>query len=476
VNVRAAIRRLFGIALTLIAVSVGMFWASASYARRAVAERNQHASPFAAFPVFFNPRPIGVRDISTDAVRAIARGGKEAVPARLALARLGGAALPYVLPALDSLDPRSRERVALALTPIAVRMEVATREELADGSQAVLFWTRFWQDRAIDFRTASVRHLTTRLAERSIALRREDLIHVDTFALPALIDALGQATKVETLDDVARVQRLNSVLAHITDLSVFCPPNASVDDARRVVETWQDFWELHGSEYVALDGPRRLAATFVETQYGKWVAAVLHGGLGRTRSGQHALDLVTQGLTTTSFLLFVGLGGGFPLGVVWTRFERRAHQPLTRLASAVAGTALAAVPCATFVHLLAGATAGLASAICIVTITTAAWVSRHLARSAMSQSVSPIAAAFSVSAPLGATYPPFVLSAIVLVELMFRLPGLGRTAALSLASGDVNAWMAASLSLASASLLLRHAADLLRPRGGADPSEIASAS
>jgi len=102
--------------------------------------------------------------------------------------------------------------------------------------------------------------------------------------------------------------------------------------------------------------------------------------------------------------------------------------------------------------------------VCIVTLTTAAWVSRHLARSTMSQSVSPIAAALSVAAPLGATYPPFVLSAIVLVELMFELPGVGRSAARALASGDVNAWMAASLSLALATLLLRQAADLLRPR------------
>ena len=463
---RAAIRRLFGIALTLIAVSVGMFWASASYAGR---PGNQHASPFAALPVFFNPRPIGVRELSNSALRAIARGGQPAVAAQISLAQLGGAALPYVLPALDSLDPHSRERVALALTPVAVRMEVASSEELADGAQAVLFWTRFWQDRAIDFRTASVRHLASRLAERSIALRREDLIHVDTFALPALIDALGQ---VDTLDDVARVQRLNSVLAHVTDLAVACPPNASVADARRVVDSWRDFWDLHGSEYSALDGPRRLAATFVETQYGKWLAAVLRGGLGRTQNGERALDRVTQGLATTSFLLFVGLGGGFPLGVAWTRFERRSHKFATRVASAIAGTALAAIPCATFVRLFAGPSAGLLSAIFLVMITTAAWVSRHLARSTMSQSVSPIAAAFSVSAPLGATYPPFVLSAIVLVELIFELPGLGRTAALSLAAGDVNAWMAASLALASASLLLRHAADLVRPR--ASQSEIVS--
>jgi peptide/nickel transport system permease protein len=463
-SVRAAIRRLFGIALTLIAVSVGMFWASASYARR---PGNQHASLFAAFPVFFNPRPIGVRELSTSALHAIAHGGRPAAAAGISLARLGGAALPYVLPALDSLDPRSRERVALALTPVAARMEVATAEELADGAQAVLFWTRFWQDRAIDFRTASVRHLTSRLAERSIALRREDLIHVDTFALPTLIDALG---KVETPEDVARVQRLNSVLAHITELPVANPADASVADARIVVDIWRDFWDLHGGEYSALDGPRRLAATFVETQYGKWLAGVLRGGLGRTQGGQRASDLVAQGLATTSFLLFVGLGGGFPLGVVWTRFERRSHKLGTRLASAVVGTALAAIPCATFVRLFAGPSAGMLSAICIVTITTAAWVSRHLARSTMSHSVSPIAAAFSVSAPLGATYPPFVLSAIVLVELIFKLPGLGRTAALSLASGDVNAWMAASLSLASASLLLRHAADFFRPRSGLSES------
>ena len=202
------------------------------------------------------------------------------------LARLGGAALPYVLPALDSLEPRSRERVALSLTKVAVRMEVATPEELSDGAQAVLFWTRFWQDRAIDFRAASVRHLTSRLAERSIALRREDLIHVDTFALPELIAALG---RVDSLDDVARVQRLSSVLTHVTELPVACPAECERRGcARRSSILGATFWELHGSEYSALDGPRRVAATFVETQYGKWLAAVLRGGLGRTQSGDAA--------------------------------------------------------------------------------------------------------------------------------------------------------------------------------------------
>jgi ABC-type dipeptide/oligopeptide/nickel transport system permease component len=458
-SVQGAIRSLLGIALTLVAVSVGLFWACATYDSRT---RTTRSSPFAELPLFFNRHPVGVRERAADAVRAVARGGPAARPAAAELAMLGGAALPYVLPALDSLDPDSRVRVALALTPVAVRMEVASADDLVNGDQAVLFWTRFWQDRAIDFRAPAVRHLTTRLAERSIALRREDLIHVDTFALPALIDALGE---VRTEDDTARVRRLSSVLSHVTGAFAPLPPEADIAQARRSAEAWRDFWELHGNEYSALDGPRRLTATFAETQYGKWLADVLRGGLGRTRAGETALSLVESGLPTTLLLLLIGLGGGFSLAVAWARFERRTGTLAARYASALLGTALAAIPCATFVRLLSGSPAGYASAAGVVMLTTAAWVSRHLARSTLTPGhVSPLASAFSVSAPLGATYPPFVLSAIVLVELAFQLPGLGGMAARALRTGDVNAWMAASLALALATLLLRQLAELLRPR------------
>jgi ABC-type dipeptide/oligopeptide/nickel transport system permease component len=458
-SVPGAIRRLLGIALTLVAVSVALFWASATYDARVHATRT---SPFAALPPFFNRNPVGVRELSALAVRTVARGGPEGAPAAAELARLGGAALPYVLPALDSLDPESRVRVAVALTPIALRMGVAGPDDLASGDQAVLFWTRFWQDRAIDFRAPAVQHLTTRLSERAIALRREDLMHVDTFALPSLIDAIGEVTSEA---DVGRVQRLSSVLSHVTGAPALLPADASIAQARRAAEIWRDFWALHGSEYSALNGPRRLAATFAETQYGKWLADVLRGGLGRTRGGETALSLIERDLPTTLLLLLVGLGGGFSLAVAWTRFERRASTLTSRYASVIVGTALAAIPCATFARLLSATDAGYVSAAGLVMLTTAAWVSRHLSRSTLRPArISPISAAFSVSAPLGATYPPFVLSAIVLVELMFHLPGLGAAAARALGNGDVNAWMAASLALALATLLLRQAADLLRPR------------
>lgn len=463
-SVRGAIRSVLGIALTLVAVSVGLFWACVTYDARTHAVR---ASPFAALPLFFNRRPAGVRELATAAMRSVARGGPQTQPAALELGRLGGAALPYVLPALDSLDPESRVRVALALTPIAQRMEVASADDLSSGAQAVLFWTRFWQDRAIDFRAPAVRHLTTRLAERSIALRHDDLIHVDTFALPALIDALGD---VSNEVDAARVQRLNSVLMHVTGTRGPAPPSPGAAQARRIADEWRDFWELHGSEYSALDGPRRLTATFAETQYGKWLTDVLRGGFGRTRIGGTALGLVARSLPTTLLLLLFGLGGGFSMAVVWVRFERRAASVAGRYGSALVGTALAAVPCATFASLLSGSHAGYVSATCLVMLTTAAWVSRHLSRSTLSPGhVKPVAAGFSVSAPLGATYPPFVLSAIVVVELAFGLPGLGAVAARALRTGDVNAWMAASLALALATLLLRQLADLIRPTLTASP-------
>ncbi len=456
---RAAIRRMLGLALTLTAASAGMLWAVVTYGAHRPAVQQ---SPFAALPLFFNAHPTGVRELAAADVQHIARGGRAAAAATLDLARLGGAALPYVLPALDSLEPQSRERVALALTPVAVRMGVASADELRDGAQSVLFWTRFWQDRAIDFRVAVVRHLTARLAERSLALRREDLIHVDTLAMPALIEALG---KVRNEADIARVQRLSSVLSHVTELPERPLPIADVAAAQRAADTWRDFWAVHGSEYVALDGPRRLAATFVETRYGKWLAAVLRGGLGRTSNGESALSLIQRGFVTTACLLLIGLGGGFTLGVVWSRFERSRTACVPRSASLLTGTALAAIPCATLVSVLADRGAGLGTAACLVMFATAGWVSRHLARSKLTaRPRSSLTAAFSVSAPLGATYPPIVLSAIVLVELGFRLPGVGRSAALALASGDVNAWMAASLTLALVTLVLRQAADLVRPR------------
>ena len=78
---------------------------------------------FLDLPRFFNDDPQDVRTRALACVREIAEGGDEAAARRLA--RLGGAALPYALPALEALSPDARKKVAMALVPVAVRMGLA---------------------------------------------------------------------------------------------------------------------------------------------------------------------------------------------------------------------------------------------------------------------------------------------------------------------------------------------------------------
>ena len=82
---------------------------------------------FLDLPRFANASPRDVRDRAAAAMSAIARSDPSADDAKKELARLGGAALPHVIPALDALDTRERATVALALAPIARRMRLTPR-------------------------------------------------------------------------------------------------------------------------------------------------------------------------------------------------------------------------------------------------------------------------------------------------------------------------------------------------------------
>ena len=241
-----------------------------------------------------NLAPQDVRDRAVQAMRNAAReDGPEAAHARAELLRLGGAALPHVLPQLDTLEPSARGRVALALGLLALRMRVASPDDVATPERALLFFGRFWQDRSIEFRPTTVRRAVERLAERSLTLRRDDVIHADTYALEALVGALG---KVESQVDVARVVRLHSVLMHITGRGEPLSPSPSVDEAARAVEHWQALWLSEGADYSVLEGPRRVAALVTETQYGKWLAQAFLWKLGRARDGSPVAALVLAAL------------------------------------------------------------------------------------------------------------------------------------------------------------------------------------
>ncbi len=317
--------RFLRLLLTLLAVLVAGFYGAANGAKRPGS-----GWAFQDLPVFVNLAPQDVRERAVRALRAAAKDDPEAVRARAELQRLGGAALPHVLPQLDSLEPSARGRVAMALGPLALRMRVASVDDVATPERALLFFGRFWQDRSIDFRPTTVRRAVERLAERSLTLRRDDVIHADTYALEALVGALG---KVESPADAARVGRLHPVLMHITNRGEALPRTPAVDQAARAARRWQELWLQEGADYSVLEGPRRVAALVTETQYGKWLAQAFMWDLGRARDGSNVSGVVLAALPSSAIhvLLLQLLAIGVALGTalldrsagLWLRAKTR---------------------------------------------------------------------------------------------------------------------------------------------------------
>src|SRR5688572_10632333 len=133
-------RRLFPramrVLLTLVAVGLLGFYGAASAARS-----TGSSWPYRHLPVFLNLAPKDVRERADLAMRSAAGPeGPAAARARAELVRLGGAALPYVLPRLDTLEPGARGRVAMALGPVALRMRVASADDVATPERALLFF------------------------------------------------------------------------------------------------------------------------------------------------------------------------------------------------------------------------------------------------------------------------------------------------------------------------------------------------
>jgi len=302
---RRVFPRLVRLILTVAAVVLVGFYGAAN-----AAKRPGSGWAFKTLPVFFNLAPEDVRNRALSALRAAAEpNGPKAERGRQALLRLGGAALPHILPQLDSLEPSARGRVALALGPLALRMRVASVDDVSTPEHALLFFGRFWQDRSIEFRPTTVRRAVERLAERSLTLRRDDVIHADTYALEALVAALGD---VRTPDDVARVARLHPVLMHVTGRGQALPRSPSVADAELAVERWQALWLEEGADYTVLEGPRRVAALVTETQFGKWLAQAFLWRLGRARDGSQVWPLVLERVPASMLhvlgLLLLALG------------------------------------------------------------------------------------------------------------------------------------------------------------------------
>ena len=270
---------------------------------------------FLDLPLFFNIDPSGVRRLTADAVERLLAAGEgtdAAARASRDLVRLGGAALPVLLPRLDELKPDDRARVTLALAPLADRMGLEHDDETRDREQVVLFWNRFWETRGVEFRDATARSAVRRYARYGTDARAEQLRLLDTFALPLIIDALEQP---EDATQIARLRRLTNALSGVTGRRDAVPEGASVEQAADTVQRWERWWFVYGSDYQRLAGADRVAAFALQTRYGKWVFETLVMRMGKDELGQPVLEQLLRRASITLTILTLGLALAYLLAI-----------------------------------------------------------------------------------------------------------------------------------------------------------------
>jgi len=316
------------------------------------ARRRSH---FLDLPRFVNPHPEDVRTRAASAVRRVVEGAVASPgvedPSR-ELLRLGGAALPYVLPDLDRLRPVDRGKVALALAPIAERMGFVGLRR-GDAEESSRFWERFWEDRAVDFNGGAVRRAVHRITEDGTLLRERDILEVDTFALGDLVLAISEATDQRTL------ARLTGLASHVAGRHVVLPEDASEAAVRRIKGDWEEWWFVHREDYVALEGGERVVARFLDTRYGKWLLRGARGRLGvSSRDGEPILDKLAERAPITFALTFLSLLLSYALAIPFGVFSAVRRGEAVDVALAAILFALYSLPTFWVAELLAHGFAG----------------------------------------------------------------------------------------------------------------------
>jgi peptide/nickel transport system permease protein len=419
---------------------------------------------FLDLPRFFNPRPSDVETRAAEILAHIVADDDEARLAEHRLVRLGGAALPYVLPKLDNLAPAARGRVAVALAPVAERMGLAD-PRLADPDRAALFWGRFWEDRALDFTDSAVERAVHRLVVHGTLLREGELLEVDTFALDEVMRAMKETHDREALSLLA------SIASRVTGRTVVVPEDADPSFVRRAVADWEEWWYVHRADYVHLEGVERVGATLGETRYGKWVLRAVTGELGvSTRDGEPVIDKLRARtpltLTMSALAMLASYALAVPLGVLaaW----RRGHA-IDRVV-AVLLFAMYSLPTFWAAELLARTvppgTASLFLPVTALTLGSVASLSRYqrasmlevirqdYVRTARAKGLSPFRVlvvhalrnALTPTLTLAGLELPVLFGSAFIVEDVFALPGLGYETLRAVEAHD-SPWLTATILL-----------------------------
>jgi ABC-type dipeptide/oligopeptide/nickel transport system permease component len=436
---------------------------------------------FLDLPRFVNTEPRDAKVLTTRAIDMLAQGGADADEARQELARLGGAALPFVLPAFDGLAPGPRARLAIALAPVGQRMGVLSADEAEDPVRAVAFWTRFWIDRGIEFKRASVRSAVRRLVRYGSGSRQKELFELDTFVLDELFEALELPDDAASVD---RARRLVDTAAHVTGRDDRIDPADSIATARATVARWRLFWAVYRSDYVQFQGASRFAAMVLETRYGKWVLGAAAQRFGRGADGVLVLDDLRTRAPTTLAILFGGIALAYAIAIPLGALSAARRGSRLDLALGLTVIGLHSLPTA-FVAVVLARRADLAAhdltlPIITVALSLVAAPSRQQ-RSALATALTQDYVRFAVAKgasrarallvhalrnallpviTLAALEAPIALSRVFVVEHVFALHGLGEATIRAVQQKDTPWLLALSLFAAASASVFVIAADV----------------
>jgi hypothetical protein len=270
-------------------------------------------------PRFYNPDPDSAQHAAQQAVADLLQGRTRAA-ARLV--ELGGAALPTLLDSLPTRPLAERRRISDALWPIALRMGFSAEDiwvagmgrvlgefDIPTSDEKLIFWERFGKEHATDLAPLAVQRLVKRVATRDAQLRERELRAIDTFALPALVEALG---RVKNEKDAQRCRRLIKYINHATGKDFSVNGEVTVDAMRREVTNIRTFWDEKGAQWTQYSPFQRLLGRVVQTEYVKWLTRTLRA---ITRLDRGSLsDQVSSGFVISAPLLSACLFGLFGLG------------------------------------------------------------------------------------------------------------------------------------------------------------------
>jgi ABC-type dipeptide/oligopeptide/nickel transport system permease component len=466
---RYALRRVLWVFPSVIGVSLITFYVLSLLPTAAQAtSEDSRRRRFEDLPLFFNLDPEDVRARATEAAMEVADAPPgEAEDAVRELVRLGGAALPVVLPQLDQLAPERRVRLALALAPLAERMRLDHREAARDPERVVVFWNRFWEARGVEFRDATARSAVRRYARYGTEARAEQLRALDTFALPHLFDELAPPAGMAEMPET---RRLLAMIAHVTDSPTELAADATPEDAARAVERWTGWWMVYETDYIRLSGADRVAAFAVQTRYGKWAYEAFVLRLGYDLRGRRILDELVERAKVTITVVSFGVAVAYLLAMAFGSlsawYRRRSVDRLLAalmLVPYAASPALLAAVCLYF-----GARAGLGWAVALLALALVADPARHqraalttlltedFVRAARARGVGRLTLVLRHGLPhtllplvtRSALELPVALTACFVLEAAFRLEGLGAVT-VEAALGRDHRWLMA-LSLLGA--------------------------